>query len=243
MRGWMGAALGCLALGAAPPAFAQDFGRIASEALHQRLPGDSQNLSKRDLVAGLKEALTTGTKAASRRIGVRDGYYGDAGIRVPLPGVLADAQKRLKPFGMSGPLDDLHLRMNRAAEATAPTAQKLVLEAIRTMTVEDALGLLRGADMSATEFLRRKTEVNLAAAFRPYVEAALADAGALVALDTAVAKYGAGLVQKDAKGWLTDHAVAGALNGLFYYVALEEQAIRRDPASRTSDLLKRVFGG
>ncbi len=97
--------------------------------------------------------------------------------------------------------------------------------------------------MSATEFLRRKTEVNLAAAFRPYVEAALADAGALVALDTAVAKYGAGLVQKDAKGWLTDHAVAGALNGLFYYVALEEQAIRRDPASRTSDLLKRVFGG
>jgi len=220
-----------------------DLSKVFGDVLHQRLPGDNQTLSKSDVSSGLKEALTVATNTVAKQVGAKNGYFGDAQIRIPLPGVLGDAQKRLKPFGMSGPLDDLQLRMNRAAETAAPTAQKLVVEAVKSMTIDDAVGVLRGGDTAATEFLRKKTEPSLRKAFRPYVDKELATSGALTALDGAVAKYGAGIAPKDTHSWLADHAVSGALDGLFYYVAREEQAIRHDPVKRSTDLLKRVFGG
>lgn len=217
--------------------------RIFGDVLHQRLPGDTQQLSKGDVSSGLKQALTVSTNAVAKQLGARNGYFGDPKIRIPLPGVLGDAQKRLKPFGMSGVLDDLQLRMNRAAENAAPTARKLMVDAIASMTIQDALGVLRGGDTAATDYLRSKTEVSLRKAFRPYVDKELASSGALTALDGALNTYGAGLPATDAHAWLADHAVAGALDGLFYYVAQEEQAIRHDPAKRTTEQLRRVFGG
>lgn len=220
-----------------------DLGKIASDILHQKLPGDSVSLSKGEVASGLKEALTVASDAAAKRLSRKDGFFGDAAVRIPLPGVLSDAQKRLQPFGMSGPLDDLQLKVNRAAESATPTAKKLVIDAVKSITFEDAMGILRGSDTAATDFLRKKTEVNLRKAFRPYFEEALQTSGALVAVDGAVAKYGAGLVKTDAKTWLADNATTGALNGLFYYVAREEQAIRRDPLKRTTALLQKVFGG
>lgn len=220
-----------------------DIAKLVGDVLHQHLPGDNQSLTKAEVSSGLKEALTVSADAVARRIGAKDGYFGDPRIRIPLPGVLGDAQKRLRPFGLSGILDDLQLRMNRAAEASAPTARKLVVDAVRSMTIDDAIGVLRGGDTAATDFLRQKTGPSLRKAFRPYVDKELATSGALTALDGAVSKYGAGLAPRDAHDWLADHAVNGALDGLFYYIAREEQAIRHDPVKRTTDLLKRVFGG
>jgi hypothetical protein len=231
----------CVWLG--PPAHAQDFGKIASDILHQRLPGDTGQLSKGDVNSGLKEALTVASGLAAARLGAKDGFLGDSVVRIPLPGALGEAQKKLKPFGMAGPLDDLQLKVNRGAEAAMPTAKRLVVDAVKSMTIEDALGVLRGGDTAATDFLRKKTETSLRTAMRPYVEQQLNTSGALGAVDGVVAKYGAGLLKTDAKTWLTDNATSGALNGLFYYVAREEQSIRRDPVKRTTDLLRRVFGG
>jgi hypothetical protein len=114
---------------------------------------------------------------------------------------------------------------------------------VKSITIEDAMGILRGGDTTATDFLRKKTEANLRKAFRPYFDKTLESSGALATVDGVVAKYGAGMVRTDAKTWLADSATTGALNGLFYYVAREEQAIRRDPVKRTSDLLRKVFGG
>ncbi len=238
-------AAACIALAAflAPQAAAQDWNRIASDILHQKMPGDRTNLSKADVTSGLKEALTVASGLAGKRLSAKDGFFGDAAVRIPLPGVLGDAQKRLQPFGMAGPLDELLVNVTRAADAAAPTAQRLVVDAVKSMTFEDAMGVLRGGDTAATEFLRSKTEANLRKAFRPYFEESLKTSGALSAGDSAVTKYGAGLVKTDAKTWLTDNATTGALNGLFYYVAREEQAIRRDPVKRTSDILRKVFGG
>src|SRR5262245_35745746 len=237
----------CIALAVAllSPAIAspQDFGKIASDILHQKAPGDTSSLSKGDVVSGLKEALNGAAGLAGKRLSAKDGFMGDPAVRIPLPGVLGDAQKRLQPFGMAGPLDDLQLKVNRAAEAAVPTAKTLVVDAVRTLTFDDAMGVLRGGDTAATDFLRKKTETGLRKAFRPYFDKALATSGALTAVDSAVAKYGAGLVKTDAKTWLADSATTGALNGLFYYVAREEQAIRRDPVKRTTDLLRKVFGG
>ena len=245
MRVWLKRA--CLALAvtavASSAAFAQDLGKIASDILHKSMPGDKGNLSKGDVTLGLKEALNVASGLASKRLGAKDGFMADVAVRIPLPGVLGSAQKKLQPFGMAGPLDDLQLKVNRAAEAAVPTASKLVVDAVKTMSFDDAMGILRGGDTAATDFLRKRTEVSLRQSFRPYFDKALATSGALASVDSVVGKYGAGLVKTDAKTWLADAATTSALDGLFYYVAREEQSIRRDPVKRTSDRLRKVFGG
>ncbi len=245
MRAWFSRAFLVLAAAFAitAGAAAQDFGKIASDILHKSLPGDKGNLSKGDVTLGLKEALNVAGDLASKRLSAKDGFMGDVAVRIPLPGVLGEAQKKLQPFGMAGPLDDLQLKVNRAAEAAAPTAGKLMIDAVKTMSFDDAMGILRGGNTAATDYLRKQTETGLRQSFRPYFDKALATSGALNAADGVVAKYGAGLVKTDAKTWLADAATTGALNGLFYYVAREEQAIRRDPVKRTSDILRKVFGG
>jgi hypothetical protein len=222
---------------------AQNFGKIASDILHQSVPGDKSQLSKGDVTLGLKEALNVAGNLATKRLSAKDGFMGDVAVRIPLPGMLGDAQKKLQPFGMAGPLDDLQMKVNRAAEAAVPTASKLMVDAVKSMTFDDPMGVLRGGDMGATNFLRKKTEAGLRTSFRPYFEKSLASSGALSAVDGVVAKYGAGLIKTDAKTWLADSATTGALNGLFYYVAREEQAIRHDPVKRTRDILRKVFGG
>ncbi|MFT3724911.1 MAG: DUF4197 domain-containing protein [Hyphomonadaceae bacterium] len=244
MRVWRAGLAAMLAVTfAVSAAGAQDFGKIASDVLHKAMPGDKGNLSKTDVTLGLKEALNVASGLASKRLSAKDGFMGDAAVRIPLPGILGDAQKRLSPFGMAAPLDDLQLKVNRAAEAAAPTAGKLVIDAVKSMSFDDAMGILRGGDTAATDFLRKRTEAGLRTSFRPYFDQALSTSGALNSVDAAVAKYGAGTVKKDAKTWLADAATTSALNGLFYYVAREEQAIRRDPVKRTSDILRKVFGG
>lgn len=245
MRAWFRRAFLVLAAASVitTGAVAQDFGKIASDILHKSLPGDKGNLSKGDVTLGLKEALNVAGDLASKRLSAKDGFMGDVAVRIPLPGVLGDAQKKLQPFGMAGPLDDLQLKVNRAAEAAAPTAGKLMIDAVKTMSFDDAMGILRGGNTAATDYLRKRTETGLRQSFRPHFDKALATSGALNAVDSVVAKYGAGLVKTDSKTWLADAATTGALNGLFYYVAREEQAIRRDPVKRTSDILRKVFGG
>ncbi|MDP3493977.1 MAG: DUF4197 domain-containing protein [Hyphomonadaceae bacterium] len=245
MRVWLKRA--CLALAvtalANGAAFAQDFGKIASDILHKSLPGDKGNLSKGDVTLGLKEALNVASGLASKRLSAKDGFMGDVAVRIPLPGVLGSAQKKLQPFGMAGPLDDLQMKVNRAAESAVPTASKLVVDAVKTMSFDDAMGILRGGDTAATDFLRKRTETSLRQSFRPYFDKALATSGALASVDGVVGKYGAVLVKTEAKTWLAEAATTSALDGLFYYVAREEQSIRRDPVKRTTDLLRKVFGG
>lgn len=229
------------AMFAANAASAQDLGKIIGGILGQG--SKSPTLSTADVATGLREALTKAGGFATGKLGAKDGFWGDTAVRIPLPGVLGDAQKRLKPLGLTGPLDDLQMRVNRAAEAAMPEASRLVTDAVRSITFEDAMAILRGGDTAATDYLRAKTETGLRTSFKPHFSKALEGSGALSAVDSAIKRYGAGLVRTDGKTMLTDAAMTGALNGLFYYVAREEQAIRRDPVKRTSDILRKVFGG
>jgi len=235
--------LGTLLAAATPAgtAVAQDLGKIIAGALGKG--GPSATLSNTDVAAGLKEALAKAGGFASGKLSLKDGFWGDTAVRIPLPGAPGNVQKQLKPLGLPAPLDDLQLRVNRAAEAAMPQAGKLVADTVRAITFEDAMAILKGGDTAATDYLRAKTETSLKASFQPHFSQALAGSGALTAVDSAVKRYGAGLVTTDAKTWLTDAAMTGALSGLFYYVAREEQAIRRDPVKRTSDILRKVFGG
>ncbi|WP_443751284.1 DUF4197 domain-containing protein [Asticcacaulis solisilvae] len=196
-----------------------------------------------DADGALRETLTDGTLSAVTRVSKPDGYWGDSAIRIPLPKALAGVQAIAKPLGMSGALDDVHLRMNRAAEAAAPLARDLFLDAIRGMTIKDAVGIIKGGPTSGTEYLQKTTTPRLTSAFTPPMEDALQSTGCVQSLDAAVKrnKLG-GIVHGDAKTYLSKYAVGLALNGLFHYIGVEETSIRHDPGKTGSNLLKRVFG-
>lgn len=202
----------------------------------------SGELTLSEIDAGLREALTIGTGNVAVRLGKENGYFGDPRVRIPLPKTYRDIQKNLAVIGASGPLDDVELRLNRAAEAAVPEARSLIVNAVRSMTIEDALGILRGGDTAATDFLRARTESQLEAAFTPHVRTALAQSGAFTALESYAKSAGLGGATSSLQADLTSHAVGLGLDGIFLYVAEEEKKIRENPLARTTDLLRKVFG-
>ncbi len=199
-------------------------------------------LSNLEIDAGLRQALEIGANNVASQLGATDGFFGDSLIKIPLPGRLADLQDGLGKVGLSAPLDNLQLQMNRAAEAAMPEARDLVVSAVKSMTLEDAVGILQGGDTAATTFLRGRTEDSLRAAFKPHIETALARTGAVQSLDSVASKYGLSAVAGDLRGDMTDHAVNFGMDGVFLYVAEQEREIRENPVARTTDLLKKVFG-
>jgi hypothetical protein len=202
-------------------------------------------LSQTDASNGLKEALRLGAIAATGRLGKLDGFFADGKVHIPLPGTLAKAQSSLKPLGLSRPLDDVELKMNRAAEASMPAAKTLFVNAVNSITLTDALSILRGGDTAATDFLREKTTPGLTGLLRPKMETTLKTTGAFTALDRAsasVAQFGGTNMGANLKGQVIDFAVTKALDGAFLYVSEEERAIRKDPVKRTTAILKKVFG-
>jgi hypothetical protein len=199
-------------------------------------------LGQSEIAAGLKEALRVGTDRVVASLGRTDGFLADPKVHIPLPGVLADAQSALRTIGAAGLADDLELRLNRAAEQATPIAKDLFVQAIGGLTFEDVQAIYRGADDAATRYLERTTRGSLSDAMRPIIDRALADAGAIAAYDALIARAGAAPFLPDLKANLTGHVQQRALDGLFLYLAAEERAIRQNPAKRTTDLLKRVFG-
>lgn len=205
--------------------------------------GDQSGLSSFEIESGLRQALEIGTERVAGQIGVTDGYWQDPQIRIPLPGRLGEVQSQLNQFGLSGPLDDLQLRMNRAAEDAVPAGKRIVIDAVQSITIQDALGILNGGDTAATDFLRGRTEASLRTTFEPYVRTALQDSGAYQMLDGVTSSQP--LLQAyagDFKSDLTTHAVNFGLDGMFNYLAVEEQKIRENPVARTTELLRKVFG-
>jgi hypothetical protein len=237
-----------LALGATP---------VRADQLDQLLGGAAKltngasagglplGVSQADAQGGLKEALSRGAVAAVMHVGRLDGFWGDGHIRIPLPKPLNNIQKSLAPMGMSGPLDDVHMKINRAAETAAPKAQRLFTDAVRGMTVEDVVGVLRGGDTAGTQYLKSRTGDHLGTLFHPPMKQALNSTGAVRSFSRVVESNGvSGLFGgSDPVDSLVKFAVAKALDGVFYYVGEEERAIRRDPIKQSSNLLRKVFGG
>jgi hypothetical protein len=215
---------------------------VAPSALAQ-----ASALTQADAARGVREMLTLAANAATQRLGRPDGFFGDLRVRIPLPGLLAGAQRNLKPLGLSAPLDDLQLRMNRGAEAAMPAARRLLVDAIRGITLQDALSIVAGGDDSATVYLRGRTEPQLAEALRPPMQTALTSAGAFTALDRvtsspALTRFGLGDTSGRLRTQIITFAVAKGQDGAFTYLAEEEGRFRSDPVRRTTALLRRVFG-
>ncbi len=204
--------------------------------------GSTGGLGYADIVAGLREALRVGTETVVSQVGAADGYNSDPNIHIPLPPELKNIQDLLKKFGLSSLADEVELKLNRAAEMAAPKTKELIWKAINEMTLEDAKRIYDGPNDAATQYFKRISSADLANVIKPIVDQSLAEVGAVASYDRLMGKYSSLPFVPDVKANLTNHAVNMALEGLFFYLAKEEAAIRQNPAKRTTDLLTKVFG-
>lgn len=200
-------------------------------------------LSNEDIVAGLKEALSVGARNSSEKLSAVDGFFGNTLIKVLMPEEAKKVESTLRNLGFGNMVDNAILSMNRAAEEASKSAAPIFVDAITSMSIQDALGILRGNDSAATSYLKGKTTASLTTAFRPVIEDALKKTNATKYWRDVFDTYNKlpttfNKVNTDLSGYVTEKA----LNGLFFQVALEEQKIRKDPAARVTDILKKVFG-
>lgn len=199
------------------------------------------SLTNGDIVDGLKQALSIGAQKSGDKLSAPDGFYKDAAVKILLPPQVKGVEKKMRMFGMGKMVDDAELSMNRAAEDASKSAAPIFLDAIKKMTVTDALQILRGSDTAATGYLRKTTTGQLTTAFRPIIEASLKKVDATKYWKdffTAYNRFSSHPVDTDINGYVTGKA----LDGLFYYVAKEEINIRKNPQAQVTDLLKKVFG-
>ena len=200
------------------------------------------DISNREAINGLKEALTRGSHAAVARLGVENGFFRNDRVKIPLPPSLRRLEAVMRSIGMDRHADELVLRMNRAAEAAVPEARTLLVDAAKRMSVHDAKGILTGGDDAATQYFKRTTSEPLVKRFQPVVKKAMQKVKLAEKYDE-IAASGAklGLV-KEEDAQLEDYVTRKALDGLFLTIAEEEKKIRRDPAGAASEMIRKVFG-
>lgn len=203
--------------------------------------GMGGSLSNADIISGLKEALSVGAQQSAGKLSALDGFFKDAAIKILLPAEAQKVEKTLRDLGMGSLVDKAILSLNRAAEDAASSAAPIFINAIKGMTIQDALGILKGGDFAATNYLKGKTTTPLTEAFRPVIERSLGKVNATKYWSdvfTTYNKFAANKINPDLSGYVTGKA----LDGIFYQVGLEEQKIRKDPVARTTEILKKVFG-
>jgi Protein of unknown function (DUF4197) len=201
-------------------------------------------LSSDEIVGGLKEALTQGAQKSVSKLSAADGFFKDAVVKVLMPPEAQKVEKTLRSVGMGNLVDNAILSMNRAAEDASKSAAPIFVDAVKNMSINDALGILRGTDTAATSYLRKTTSPQLTTAFRPVIDASLQKTDATKYWKTVIDTYnGLPTTFKKVNSDLPAYVTQKALSGIFYYVAQEEAKIRKDPAAQATDLLKKVFGG
>jgi len=201
-----------------------------------------QALTSDDIRAGLKEALRVGSENVVSQLGRTDGFNLDPAIHIPLPQQFDTVRSMLARVGMSSMLDDLELKLNRAAEVATPKAKELFFQAISEMTFEDVMNIYNGPEDAATRYFQDKMTPALAKEMQPVVDQSLSQVGAVQAYDNIMGEYRAIPFVPDVKADLTTYVVEKGMDGIFHYMAVEEAAIRQNPAKRTTELLQRVFG-
>ena len=200
-------------------------------------------LSQADAAAGVRAALERGSVAAVGLLGRHDGFLGNPKVRIGLPGSLDGAAKMLKMTGQQGKIDELVTAMNRAAESAVPEAQTLLVDAARSISVDDALGILRGGDTAVTDYFARKTREPLGGKFLPIVTRETQKVSLAEKYNALAGKAaGLGLVKKDDAN-VERYVTGKALDGLYTMIGEEEKKIRADPVGTGSALLKKAFGG
>ena len=199
-------------------------------------------LDDHTIVSGLKDALSVGTRNAVGLVSKPNGYFGNPVIRIPLPDNIEKAAEMVGKLGYQKQVDAFVLSMNRAAEKAAPKATSYFVGAVKEMNVEDARKILSGGDTAATDYFKSKTSAKLYDDFKPSITASMNEVGVTHSYNAMMDKVPAVPFAKPQSLDLNHYVTTKALDGLFIMVGQEEKKIRVNPAARTTDLLKKVFG-
>ena len=202
---------------------------------------DKDTSSTSTIANGLKEALRIGAEKGTVKLSSPGGFFKDAAIKILMPEEAKKVEQKLRSIGLGKQVDNAILSMNSAAEDASKSAAPIFINAIKKITIQDAAGILKGGDFSATNYLKSKTTNNLTEAFRPVIEQSLAKVNATRYWNTVFSTYNRFSLQKvntDLSGYVTEKA----LQGIYHEIGLQEQKIRKDPMAQTTELLKKVFG-
>ena len=191
----------------------------------------------------IKEALTKGITHGVDLVSVTDGYFKNPTIKIPFPSEAQQVESALRTAGMGSQVDRAVESFNHAAENAAKAATAIFINAIKQMTLNDAISLVNNKQQdAATQFLKRTTTDQLVAAFKPSIKDALDKVNATKYWSDIMGTYNRIPFHSQVNTDLPDYVTRKAIDGLFYMVAQEEAKIRKDPMAQTSDLLKKVFG-
>jgi hypothetical protein len=218
--------------------------------------GGTLPLTEAEVISGLKEALSTGAKNSAQRLAAENGYYGDAAVKIFLPDeakIIVDNLSKIP--GGDQLVQDVILRINRAAEDAAKEAAPIFVNSITQMTIKDAFNILNGTDNAATTYLRNTTYNDLYALYKPKIQSStekkiignISTKDSWVILTSkwnSVANSIAGKLAnlKPVNTNLDDFLTNKALSGMFSKVEIEELKIRKEVSARVTPLLQRVFG-
>ena len=220
--------------------FLEDFSKSGTTALST---SEGSDLSSDTIANGLKEALEVGTRKAVDNVSKEGGYLNNPEIRIPLPPRVQQAAGLMRQLGLNKMADDFEQSINRAAEKAAPQATSIMIDAIKSMSIDDARTILNGENDAATRFFEDRTRGKLAGLFEPIIDTSLNEVGATRYYNQLDDKLSSvPVVGQELDMDLQDYVTDQALNGLFVMLAQEEQKIRDNPAARTSEILQQVFG-
>jgi len=203
--------------------------------------GDVSGLSESKVASGLKEALRVGATKAVQITGKPDGYFGNEAIKILMPNDLRPLERGLRAVGFGPKIDEFILSMNRSAEAAAPAAKQIFVDAVVAMSFDDAKKILSGSNTAATEYFKEKTTGHLTEVFEPVVKKVMAENGTARQYNALADQYKEIPFAKSQSLDIDHYVVTKALDGLFYELAEQEKEIRKNPAARTTSLLKEVF--
>jgi hypothetical protein len=226
----------------------RDYVNKADQAINGKGSKGSQgnnsisNLSNTDIVSALREALQIGAKNSGQKLSAMNGYFGNQLIKILMPPEARQVESTLRNMGLGDQVDKAILSMNRAAEDAATKAVPIFIDAIKGMSIQDGLSILKGGNGAATAYLKQKTTAALTSAFTPVIKSSLDKVNATKYWKDIFTTYNKVPLVKHVNPDLTSYVTERALNGLFVTIADEENKIRVNPAARVTDLLKKVFG-
>ena len=206
------------------------------------LKSGAGGFTEKDAADAIKEALVNGTGEGVKIVSAMNGYWGNPEIKIPFPPEAKEVESKLRAVGLGKKVDEFNVSMNRAAEQAANEAKNIFISAIRALTVKDAINIVKGENNAATMFLKRTTSPDLNAAFQPKIKASLDNVNATKYWGDLITAYNKIPLVKKMNPNLTEYVTGKAIDGIFVMIAKEELKIRKDPAARTSELLKKVFG-
>lgn len=199
-------------------------------------------LSNDEVVQGLKEALTVGTNNSTASASKEDGFYKNAAIFIPFPPEAMKVKQTADGLGMQSQTDKFVMTLNRAAEEAAKNAAPIFIKAITNMSITDGFEILKGTDTAATHYLKNKTSADLRLQFLPVVQDAINKVELTKYWTPLIDEYNKIPFVEKQNPDLTAYVTERAMQGLFKLIADEELKIRKDPAARVTDILKKVFG-